>query len=306
MEVELRRVDSNASEKSDHEVPVEEPKVADHEVLVEEPKVGKSDHEVLVEEPKVEKSDHEVLVEEPKVGISDHEVLVEEPKVEKIGITRMWWKVVDVSAADKKMEVQFNVQGGRVVTYSFFIVMNIIAIIITLAKYGGIPEPNIIKTALGANMICLFYDFPPATYVLPPFWAICVVFGSFYALTSVYRARLAQVENQITFGQRIFFNISSIGWAIALIVFSNCLAVQPYSEFDPNNLKVKAEDLALLKIHTYPFTNLMIWLVLEQVSDLLLLKNGLKRPRRLRGHGGYLSPKGFWPLTASEVVEVLT
>ena len=245
MEVELRKMDSNSSEKSDHEV--------------------------LVEEPKVGKSDHEVLVEEPKVGISDHEVLVEEPKVGKIGIAGMW-KVVDVSAADKKMEVQFNVQGGRVVTYSFFIVMNIIAIIITLAKYGGIPEPNIIKTALGANMICLFYDFPPATYVLPPFWAICVVFGTFYALTSVYRARLAQVENQITFGQRIFFNISSIGWAIALIVFSNCLAVQPYSEFDPDNLKVKAKDLALLKIHTYPFTNLMIWLVLEQVSDSLLLK----------------------------------
>ena len=250
MEVELRKMDSNSSEKSDHEV--------------------------LVEEPKVEKSDHEVLVEEPKVGISDHEVLVEEPKVGKIGILGIlgMWKVVDVSAADKKMEVQFNVQGGRVVTYSFFIVMNIIAIIITLAKYGGIPEPNIIKTALGANMICLFYDFPPATYVLPPFWAICVVFGTFYVLTSVYRARLAQVENQITFGQRIFFNISSIGWAIALIVFSNCLAVKPYSELkftdDNKPFPPLAKDLALLKIHTYPFTNLMIWLALEQVSDSLL------------------------------------
>ena len=240
----------------------------------------------------------------------DIEVLVEESEVRKVGI----WKVIDVSANNKAMEIQFNVQCLKMLTFVAFLVMNIVAIIITLAKYGGIPEPNIIKEALGANMICLFYDFPPATYVLPPLWAICVILGSFYCLTSIYRARLAQVENQITLGQRIFFNISSIGLAIAVIIFSICLAVQPDTDDIPNN--PKPEDFPILKIHTYPFTNLMIWLVMEQVK----IQNFRKQPQTtsevmevtvlsnsLRGHRGQNSlkrPRRSWRSPASEVTEV--
>ena len=77
------------------------------------------------------------------------------------------------------------------------------------------------------------------------------------------RARLAQVENQITFAHRIFFNISSFGFAIAMAIFSICLAVQP--DVDGDGIPTAA-DFPILKIHTYPFTNLMIWLVLDQVS----------------------------------------
>ena len=78
------------------------------------------------------------------------------------------------------------------------------------------------------------------------------------------RARLAQVENQITFAQMIFFNINSFGFAVAMAIFSICLAVQP--DIDGNGIPT-ADDFPILKIHTYPFTNLMIWLVLDQVVN---------------------------------------
>ena len=78
------------------------------------------------------------------------------------------------------------------------------------------------------------------------------------------RARLAQVENQITFAQMIFFNINSFGLAVAMAIFSICLAVQP--DVDGDGIPTAA-DFPILKIHTYPFTNLMIWLVLDQVNQ---------------------------------------
>ena len=78
------------------------------------------------------------------------------------------------------------------------------------------------------------------------------------------RARLAQVENQITFAQMIFFNISSFGFAVAMAIFSICFAVQP--DVDGEGVPTAA-DFPILKIHTYPFTNLMIWLVLDQVVN---------------------------------------
>ena len=59
----------------------------------------------------------------------DIEVLVEESEVRKVGI----WKVIDVSANNKAMEIQFNVQGFKMLTFVAFLVMNIVAIIITLA-----------------------------------------------------------------------------------------------------------------------------------------------------------------------------
>ena len=75
------------------------------------------------------------------------------------------------------------------------------------------------------------------------------------------RARLAQAENQITYAHMVFFNINSIGFAIAMAIFSICLAVQPDVDEIPT-----VEDFPILKIHTYPFTNLIIWLILDQVS----------------------------------------
>ena len=62
----------------------------------------------------------------------------------------------------------------------------------------------------------------------------------------------------------IFFNISSFGFAVAMAIFSICLAVQP--DVDGNGIPT-ADDFPILKIHTYPFTNLMIWLVLDQVNQ---------------------------------------
>ena len=120
----------------------------------------------------------------------DHQVLVAEVEDEKQCCQRCtYWTFKDVDSNNKAMELQFNVYLFKLLTYAAVLLMNIIAIIITFAN-GGIPEPNIIKEAFGANMICLFYDYPPATYVLPPFWAICVCMGAFYALFSIYRSVL--------------------------------------------------------------------------------------------------------------------
>ena len=127
-------------------------------------------------------------VESITTNEDDIQVLVAKAEDEKQFFQKYtFWTFKDVDANSKAMEFHFNVQWFKVLTYVAFLFMNIVAIICTYAGKGGIPEPNIIKTVFGANMICLFYDYPPATYVLPPLWAICVVLSTFYAVTSIYR-----------------------------------------------------------------------------------------------------------------------
>ena len=100
---------------------------------------------------------------------------------------------------EKSLKIPVKVQALKLGTYVAFLVLNIIAIICTFAVNGGIPEPNVVKEAFGANMICLFYDFPPASYILPPFWAICVLMGTSYTLTSILRYTLEKSKCFINF-----------------------------------------------------------------------------------------------------------
>ena len=95
--------------------------------------------------------------------------------------------LMDQPKDESTFEIRIKVQGFKLVAYLAFLVMNIIAVICTYAANGGIPEPNVVKEVFGANMICLFYDAPPATYVLPPFWTVCAILGTFWTLASIFR-----------------------------------------------------------------------------------------------------------------------
>ena len=101
---------------------------------------------------------------------------------------RLWrWRVNILKDDEKEIEIQVKPIACRLITYLSFLVMVLIAVIFTYGLGNGIPENNIIKEAFGANNICLLFDYPPATYVLPPFWTICVVLTLIYTLASSYR-----------------------------------------------------------------------------------------------------------------------
>ena len=63
---------------------------------------------------------------------------------------------------------------------------------------------------------------------------------------------MASEENKIPRWLRILFNFVTFMHLMAVVIFSLCLAVQP-------------EDAFTLKIHTLPFSNLIFWLIMEQV-----------------------------------------
>ena len=59
---------------------------------------------------------------------------------------------------------------------------------------GGIPEDNIIKETFGANNVCLYFDFAPAIYVLPPLWTLVSIVVAFYCVASIYRYRIGKLQ----------------------------------------------------------------------------------------------------------------
>ena len=101
---------------------------------------------------------------------------------------RLWrWRVNKLQDEEKEIEIQIKPIACRLIAYLSFLMMVFIAVIFTYGFGNGIPDSNIIKESFGANNICLLFDYPPATYVLPPFWTICVVLTSIYTFASSYR-----------------------------------------------------------------------------------------------------------------------
>ena len=132
-----------------------------------------------------------------------------------------------------------------------FAFLVLLAIVLTKLINGSFPEQNMIKEYFGANNICLYFDYEPVIYVLPPFWAITCVAVAFYCAASVYRYRIAWAEKKISHWQRKVLCGISVGFFIATCGFSLCFAIQP-------------TDHKTMLIHTLPFTNLIFWQIMEQ------------------------------------------
>ena len=116
---------------------------------------------------------------------------------------------------------------------------------------GQFPPDNPINRTFGSNNICLFFDFEPATYVLPPFWALICVVVSFYCVALIYRYRIAWAERKLSIMERKVLSMISLGYLAAVLGFSLCFAVQPGDHFT-------------MWIHTLPFTNLILWQIISQ------------------------------------------
>ena len=196
----------------------------------------------------------EIEVEENDSDTAERQTLTssvsEQPKVSKrfcclrINFTR---------GEDSELHVQVVVQTLRLVAMSLYALMVVLSITLTKIFYGQFPQDNIIKKTFGANNICLYFDFPPTTYIMPPLWSLTCIIVALYCAASIYRYHVAWTEGKLSGILRKTLSIITLGYLCATLVFSLCFAIQP-------------KDHVHLILHTLPFTHFILWQILEQGS----------------------------------------
>jgi hypothetical protein len=157
--------------------------------------------------------------------------------------------------------LSFVVEKIRLLGYAGFWVVVLAGYLITMA-FGHIDLHNTLLTQVfGYNNLCVFFDFPPATFVLPFLWAITLVFLLGYILAHWLQMR-TEARNR-ALSRRIYRLLSGMKLfeAFTFVAFSTIFAVQP-----------EAWDHTLY-IHTAPFFLLQIGLVSLAFSNTL---HGLK------------------------------
>ena len=149
------------------------------------------------------------------------------------------------------------VEKLRLMGYAGFWVVVLVGMVLTKAFANIDLNETLLVEVFGYNNICVYFDFPPATYVLPFLWAVTLVLLLLY-VAAHWLQMSAQVQ-QGTLSRKLYGLLSCLKLfeAFTLVSFSTIFAVNPMG-WDHT-----------LFIHTAPFLLLQVGLVSLAMSNTL-------------------------------------
>lgn len=157
----------------------------------------------------------------------------------------------------EKGDLTFGVETLQLVSYVSFWVVVLTGIILTRV-FGNIDLNNTLLTRVfGYNNICVYFDYPPASYVLPLVWAITLVFLLCYVAAHWLQMRAEVQDGRLDRSLYRLLSGLKLFEAFTMVAFSTIFAVQPEAW---NHT---------LYIHTVPFFLLQIGLVSLAGSNTL-------------------------------------
>ena len=162
---------------------------------------------------------------------------------------------------EREINLLLVVEDFRLLFWGWYMLLILIGIILT---HMYVKENYKMRffDVFGALSICVYFDYPPSTYVLTIMWSVSLLIISIYIIASIFCAWIAKEEGKISRVAFYCYNAGLIYIFLSFIIFSIIFAVQP----DPS-------DPYTMWIHTLPFTNLMyaLW-----IFALLVTWFGLK------------------------------
>ena len=99
---------------------------------------------------------------------------------------------------EKSIKILLVVENFRLGFYLIFLGIIFLGMMLTIT-YGPDDYDAIIVKTFGISSICVYFDSPPSTYVLPSLWVIALLFMEAYILVSIFRVWMAKEENKVNF-----------------------------------------------------------------------------------------------------------
>ncbi len=149
------------------------------------------------------------------------------------------------------------VEKLRLMGYTGFWVVVLVGVLLTRAFADVDLDHSLLVQVFGYNNICVNFDYPPSTYVLPFLWAVTLVLLLLYIAAHWLQMR-AEVR-QGTLDRKLYAHLSRLKFfeAFTLVSFSTIFAVNP-----------EGWDHTLF-IHTAPFFLLQVGMVSLAMSNTL-------------------------------------
>lgn len=149
-----------------------------------------------------------------------------------------------------------------------FAALNGTSAILTLFFSGVDLDDNVMTRWYGYNNICILYDFPPATYVAPMFWAFVLAPFSifiYYDEVKLYKLTMPLPVKAIAMA------VNGLGF-LSVMVFTTIFAIHPYDNMLAHSLPFAG---LILMFPTFTFTHLLVAYLYVEQTDVANWKLGL-------------------------------
>ena len=138
--------------------------------------------------------------------------------------------LVEVVKNGAERSIRFSMVVENFRTLFYWSLLGVILLGITLTKlFVEIDSTKIIKDVFGANNICAYFDFPPATYCLPFCWTFTMGFAVTYDVISMFRIWVACEEAKIFKRQKCHESF----WFSKLLY--DCMSENSRGKYIPNS-----------------------------------------------------------------------
>ena len=155
---------------------------------------------------------------------------------------------------EKKIKLFVVVELFRFLSYAWTTIILAVGGVLTVL-YSGVDYTAVMKSIAGSMNVCVYIDFPPATYVLPAMYSLCPILVFLYTIASIFRAWISKEEKKMSQCSFILYVSAFAYYFQSALIASTSFAVQP-------NPKIPVT----IMIHTLPFTNLIVGLTLMQYA----------------------------------------
>jgi hypothetical protein len=165
-------------------------------------------------------------------------------------------KMFEIKRSGRERKINFFVvvELFRFLFYLWFISILVLSVITTVA-FVEVDYKKIVKSFGGSINVCVYFDFPPFIYVMPALYSVFIIIAFLFIVASIFRAWISKEENKITANEFNFYLFAFCYFFLATIMVSITMAIQPNLE--------KPETWI---IHTLPFTNLVVALMLLHIA----------------------------------------
>ena len=156
--------------------------------------------------------------------------------------------------AEQKVKLFVVVELFRFLYYVSMVLIILVGVVLSVG-FSEVDYTAIIKSISGSINVCVYMDFPPATYVLPAMHSLCPILVFVYTIASIFRAWVSKEEKKMSRWSFILYVSAFVYFFQSVLLIPTIFAVQP-------NPKIPVT----IMIHTLPFTNLAIGVTLLQYA----------------------------------------
>jgi len=165
--------------------------------------------------------------------------------------------IVHSHGYEREITILIVVENFRLAFYLGFFFITLVGVVLTSAFVEEEDPGAFLREAFGVVSICVYYDYPPSTYVLPSLYSIVLLFVYGYGIVWIFRVWIATEEQHVSRCAFVGYCIGVTYVVLSWSFFSTIFAVAPDIK-KPNTMKV----------HTVPYANFMValWVMAVMVT----------------------------------------